>query len=365
MTARERFHETMHFGKPDRPFMMPQWVFRDTVKRWQAEGMPRDAHFNSFFGFDRYETLPISLGLVPGIEQETIEETEQYKIVADELGGRMRVWKDREIGMPQWITYPLRGRGQWEIFKERLDPAAPCRYPQYWDDAKRCWSGRDYPLGIHGGSYYGWIRNWMGMEHLAVMYYDDPELVREITNYIADFVIATIERAVDEVELDFAVLWEDMAMKTGSLISPSLVREFMLPCYQRVTAFLRARGIDVFLLDCDGNTDELIPLWLEGGVNGVYPIEVAADCDALKYRGQYGRELLMIGAIDKRALAADREAVREEVMSKVPRLVEAGGYGPMVDHAAPPDIPFENFMYYLELLRDIFDAPDWGPAALN
>ena len=354
MTARERFRETFHFGSPDRPYMMPQWVFGDTIKRWQSEGMPEDVHFSAYFGFDRYETIPLNMGLIPGIEEDTVEETEQYRIIDDELGGRRKIWKDREIGMPQWITYPLRNRESWEEFKRRLDPQAPCRYPLYWEDAKRCWQGRDYPLGVHAGSYYGWLRNWIGMEHLAVMYYDDPDLVAEMTDYIGDFVLAVIRRAVEEVELDFAVYWEDMAMKTGALISPKLFRQYMSPNYRKVNAFLRERGIDVHMVDSDGNVDELIPLWLEVGVNMVYPMEQASACDILAYREKYGKELLIMGGIDKRALRTDKAAVEREVMSKIPQMVKAGGYSPMVDHAVPPDVPLGNFQHYLDLCRDIF-----------
>lgn len=356
MNARERFLETMRFGKPDRLFLMPQWIFADTVKRWHKEGMPADVHTNAYFGFDRCDTVPINLGLLPGLETETVEQTESWRIVRDELGGLAKVWSDREIGMPQWLVYPVRGRREWEALRERLDPASPARYPAYWEDYKRCYAGRDYPLGINAGSFYGWLRNWIGMEHLAVMYYDDPELVREMTNYIADFVIETITRAVDEVELDYALYWEDMAMKTGSLISPALFREFMLPCYKRVSAFLRQRGIDLHLVDSDGNVDELIPLWLEGGVNGVYPCEIAAGCDPVAYRRRYGRDLFLIGGIDKRALAKGKEHVREEVMRRVPPMLDAGGYSPFVDHAVPPDVPFGNFCYYMELVRELLEA---------
>jgi hypothetical protein len=353
LTARERFLETMRFGKPDHVFLMPHWLFGDTVRRWRKEGLPGDVHLNTHFGWDRYESLPINLGPVPALETKVVEQTAHWSIVEDELGGRTKRWSDRELGMSQWLVYPIRDRKTWEAFKERLDPASPCRYPEYWDDCKRAWAERDYPLGVHGGSYYGWLRNWIGMEHIALWYFDDPELVREMTDYIADFVIEAISRAVDEVELDFALYWEDMAMKTGSLISPDLFREFMSPNYRRVNGFLRERGIDIHLVDCDGNVDELIPLWLEVGVNGVYPLEIAADCDPLAYREQYGSDLILFGGIDKRELARDKAAVEAEVMRRVPPMLEHGGYTPFVDHAVPPDVSYENFSYYMELVHDL------------
>jgi len=354
MTARERFLETFRFGKPDRPFMHPQWVFGETVVRWQSEGMPTDIPFNTYFGFDRYETIPLNLGLIPGIAEAVTEETDQYRLIEDELGGTRKIWKDREIGMPQWITYPLRDRRTWEEIKRRLDPKTPIRYPEYWDDMKRVYAGRDYPLGVPGGSFYGWLRNWVGMEFLAVMYYDDPDLVAEASEYIADFILAVIRRAVEEIDFDFALYWEDMAFKTASLISPAMFRKYMSPGYRKVNGFLREHGIDLHLVDCDGNIDELIPLWQEVGVNGVYPLEIAAGCDPLAYREKYGKDLFMLGGTDKRALRTDKAAVEAEVAARIPALAKAGGWAPMVDHAVPPDVPLANFQHYLDLCHEIF-----------
>jgi len=45
--------------------------------------------------------------------------------------------------------------------------------------------------------------------------------------------------------------------------------------------------------------------------------------------------------------------VREEVMSKVPFLLETGGYFPTVDHLVPPDVPWENFLCWINTMREI------------
>jgi len=52
-------------------------------------------------------------------------------------------------------------------------------------------------------------------------------------------------------------------------------------------------------------------------------------------------------------LAKGKKAIREEVMSKVPFLLETGGYFPTIDHFVPPDITFENYCYYINLMRQV------------
>jgi uroporphyrinogen decarboxylase len=80
---------------------------------------------------------------------------------------------------------------------------------------------------------------------------------------------------------------------------------------------------------------------------------VAAGNDVLAVRKKYGKDLIIGGGIDKRALIKGKEATREEVMSKVPFLLEQGGYFACVDHRVPPDVTFENYCYYLNLVREI------------
>ena len=107
------------------------------------------------------------------------------------------------------------------------------------------------------------------------------------------------------------------------------------------------------MLTTSGNVEQLVPLWLEVGINFIWPFEVAAGNDAVAMRKEYGKDLIIGGTIDKRALAKDKEAIREEVMSKVPFLLAQGGYFPSVDHLVPPDIPFENYCYFINTMREV------------
>lgn len=73
----------------------------------------------------------------------------------------------------------------------------------------------------------------------------------------------------------------------------------------------------------------------------------------IRLRKEYGKSLQLMGGIDKRKLAKTKKEVEKEVMSKIPWMFEQGGYIPMVDHAVPPDVPLENFLYYRQLLKEI------------
>jgi uroporphyrinogen decarboxylase len=128
----------------------------------------------------------------------------------------------------------------------------------------------------------------------------------------------------------------------------------MIPRYKKITDFFHGKGIDILYVESDGNINELIPIWLdECGINLHNPLECAAGMDAVALRKEYGKNLILCGNIDKRVFAKGKEAIREEVMSKIPFLIETGGYFPGLDHDIPPDISLEKFRYFVNLLREI------------
>ena len=202
---------------------------------------------------------------------------------------------------------------------------------------------------------FWWVRKMMGLEGLCTAVYDDPELVGQMMSFSVDYQLEILRRVLRRNVADYAVIFEDLAYKNGPLISPALVRRLMLPGYRKITSCLRDFGIDVIIVDSDGDVSSVIPIWLEAGINGILPCEVAAGMDVRTLRSEYGERLILVGGIDKRALARDRETIRQEVLAKVRPLVQRGGYFPTVDHQVPYEVSLDNYRYYLDLVRKVGD----------
>ena len=354
MNDRERFLATMNYQKRDRCPWGEMGFWPETLERWHKEGWSEDIPLNQFFGFDRLrEEVNVSYRFIPSFKTEILEETDRYLIVRRDTGVIAKEFKgELSYHMPQWLKFPLETRKDWENeIKPRLNPDSPERYPDNWDERVREWRQRDYPLTLRMGSIFGWLRNWMGMENIAVALYDDPVWVQEMMDYMVDFCCAYGKRALEDVDLDYILLWEDMACKSGPLISPNMFRQFMLKPYKKLTGFIRDYGIDLIIVDSDGYAEPLIPLWIEGGVNGFYPIERASDMDPVGLRSRFGRELRLIGGIDKRAMSAGPKAIDAELAYVTPLLKE-GGYIPWCDHHVPPDVSLENYLYYVKRMKE-------------
>jgi uroporphyrinogen decarboxylase len=116
-----------------------------------------------------------------------------------------------------------------------------------------------------------------------------------------------------------------------------------------VVDFARSRGVRYFCLDSDGRVDSLVPIWLDAGIDILYPFEVQAGMDVNDIRRRFGRQCRIWGGVDKRPLARGFQDIDREI-ERVKPLIDDGGYVPMLDHSAPPDIPYANYCYFMEKL---------------
>ena len=371
MNDRERFVNTMTFGNPDR---IPLWecaFWEETLERWIAEGLPKNVvypdnsesfakekAFCNYFGYDQSfgiyfrQTVMVNIDMCPGFERKVLSEENG---IITEIGrdGVVFRWSKTGHSTRQFVRFPVENKEDFLMLKKQFNPEDEKRFTQDWKQKILELQKQGAPTCIKVGGYYGFARELMGLENLSYALYDDIGLIEEIFEYRTEYVSCILEKTLQQIKPDFAEFWEDMAYKNGSLISPQLYRKLALKHYRKITDILKKYGVEIILLDSDGNVDDLIPIWLDGGINCIWPFEIAAGMDIVALRRKYGKDLGMIGGIDKRALASGKKAIWEEVMSKVPYMIETGGFIPTCDHAVPPDVSFENYMYYLKLICDL------------
>ena len=366
MNDRQRFYATMHYQPRDRSPLCDFGFWDETLVLWREQGLPAhvnasnaDVFFGMDFGLDRIGGASgINVGLVPPFEEKVLEDRGDHEVV--QQGDGVRVLRKKFMGsIPQHLGHLLVDRDSWrKHYLPRLDPTQPGRFPADWEERVKAWRDphRTQVISLPAGSLYGCIRDWMGLENVSLVVYDDPAWFEEMVTTLADCVIGVLSQALATgVSFDAAAFWEDMAYRSGPLLSPKHFKQFLVPHYRRITDLLHKYGVDVIYVDCDGNIEKLIPLWLEAGVNCMFPLEVGTwGADPIKYRQQYGKDLLMMGGFDKHILARSKQEIEREVYRLAP-LVEEGGYIGFCDHRVPPDVPLENYIFYVETVRRV-----WG-----
>jgi len=363
-TLRERWNLTMHFEKAERLPFMEFGYWDETLPEWHKQGLPEsvdtEAKAYAYFGIENWRTAPVKCRLFPSFQIEVLEETDEYVVTRSRDGAIQKEVKDGARSIPHYLRFAIENRADWEAFKPRLDPKTPGRYPENWDTRAASFKDRDFPLAIRTGSMIGLIRNWVGFEGLALMVYDDPVLVEEMIETCCACVCGTIERALNDVQFDFGAGWEDICFKNGPILSPAMFDRWIVPRYKRITALLRDHGVDVCWTDCDGNVMPILDQYLEGGINCMFPIEVAGGSDPVAMRAKYGRRVLLHGGVDKMKLLKGSKAIEEELQRLKP-VVDEGGFIPHVDHRCPSNVTLENYKYYLKRKRELFGAGNLLP----
>ena len=355
MTDLERFRACMEYAPCDHTPFWNWGAWPETIERWKREGFdpakgsPADAcDRRLWFGHWFFPNPPF--------ERKVVEETAEHVVYVNHEGILMRERRDQpHSSMPQFLKFPVTNRREFRAFwAERMKPDLSARIGPDWARQLREWRAQPAPLIIisdRWGGFFGPLRNLLGVERLCTLFYDDPAFIEEMMEANADLILAIMEQILAVVEIDAFGFWEDMAYNHAPLISPQMARRYMLPRYSRVTEFLRGKGVKYVGLDSDGQIGPLIPVWMDAGLNFLYPFEVQSGMDVNAVRREYGPGLRLWGGVDKRALAKGPAAIDAEI-ERVRPLLAAGGYIPHTDHSCPPDISFPNYCYHLRRLAE-------------
>ena len=371
MTPRQRLIETLTFGKPDKVPFHPGGPRESTRAAWHKQGLTEGANYHDVLmeelGIEEEKTQPavrlgVSFKMIPTFEEKVLEHCNGHYVVRDWMGAVTEISDEydytyirsaKDFVTRKWHKFPVENRADWEEMKWRFDPDTPGRFPDDFEQRCERVRDRDYPLNVHFNGPFWQLREWCGMEGLCILMADDPDFVMEMCEFWTDFTSRTMAPILQRVQLDFLSFSEDMAYKAHSMISPAMVRKFLQPAYDRWVPEAKAAGCSIFDMDSDGYIGELIPIWIESGINVCDPIEVAAHNDIIEFRGRFGRKMAYKGGIDKRAIAKGGDVIRAEVMRVVPPLLEEGGFIPSCDHGVPPDISWPNYLEYARLLAEL------------
>ncbi|MHB1001497.1 MAG: uroporphyrinogen decarboxylase family protein [Armatimonadota bacterium] len=351
MNHRDLFNNIMHYGEFDR---MPVWHWTgwpETMERWYGEGLPRDVDPCTYFDATWTAGIPVNLDLLPVFESEVLEETESYLLIR-QGDGVIAQHSKKGSSIPHYVDFTFKDRSAWPEYERRLQPD-PARIPENIDKIIEDVVALNRPIAIGTGSMIGFLRNWMGVENLAYTCYDDPELIGEVVDTCSTLVCWTLDQILPKVKVDMGWHWEDICFRSGPLVSPSIFRKYILPGYRRISDKLLSYRCDLHALDCDGKIDDLVPIWLEGGINVMFPIEIGTwEADPMEFRRKYGKELRVIGGINKLVLEKDRKAIDEEIELRKPLMAD-GGFVPLPDHLITPGTPLDNYKYYLDKIREL------------
>jgi len=370
MTARERYLETLLFGTPDRVPFSPGGPRRSTIEAWQRQGLGKDENWYAAMcreiGLTPEATKPVvhpgvNFRMMPTFEEKVIEHKDGHYIVQDWMGNIVEISDEydytyirhpKDFVTRRWLEFPVTNRQDFEEMKLRYKPDDPARYPENFEKFAETLQNRDYVITLQFSGPFWQLREWCGFEPLCMMFVEDPEFIHEMITFWSDFVSQTMARALDAGIVDRIWINEDMAYKEKAMISPAMTKEFLQPTWTRWATETKQAGVPLIDEDSDGMIAELIPIWIESGINVCDPIEVAAGNDINDFRRQYQKKIAFRQGVDKRCIARGGRIIEDE-LSRLEPVIKDGGFIPGCDHGVPDDISWENFVHYARILAEL------------
>ncbi len=357
MTDRERFNRQMHYQSVDRCFNMEFGYWQENFTTWPLfveHGIKNNHMADLFFNFDRITHVGGRIWLNPPFPNKVIAVEGNKQICMNSDGLTAEVPLDDHSTIPHYVKSSIVTPGDWKKVKEerfrRDDPARKIAVDEL---VKRHPPTRDYPLGIHCGSMIGKIRDLLTFEGLAYACYDYPDMVEDMVETVCQLVEDALDQVLGRIDFDFASGWEDICFKSGPIVTVDFFKAVVVPRYKRIGKKLKEAGIDIWYVDCDGDVRPILPYMLEAGINCLFPYEVNSCTHPALLLAEYGKDLRIMGGVDKMALLQGPEAIKAYLETLVP-LVERGGYIPFCDHRCPPDVKQEDYLYYLDLKEEMF-----------
>ena len=358
--SRERYLELMDAATSGAPRDMFVELFGPLVgleEEWRAQGATEDELDMTAFDWDFVPVVGCGArtAMMGGVEPVVLEETASHLLTRDALGRTMKLMKGvATIALP--LDFPVKNMDDWlrlkplfqyseEYSEARIDRAAAAAARAAQEE------GSLVLAGIPGG--FDIPRELMGEEVACLAYYEQPELMHDILSTIGETSFRVLEKISRDLTIDQLSVHEDLAGKSGPLVGPSQIREFIRPYYRRCWDLLRERGARIFQQDSDGNVNPVIESFLECGLTCMFPMEPAAGMDVVEVRRKHGRRVSMLGGIDKHVLRRSQAEIRRELEYKMQPLMRGGGMVFGLDHRIPNGTPVEKYRYYVRLGREI------------
>jgi hypothetical protein len=234
MNSRQRFLESLNYGRPDRVPLFEEGIRDEVLTAWRKKGMPAGAEFSSLFPADKREELALDVEPRPDLSQ----------------------WPNE--------------RSVVEILRRRLDPEDPARLPADWSERVESWRKRDHVLmlRVNWGFFQTLgVEGWSRFEEVIYLVKDNPQLVREIMILQGVFTARLLERVLADVTVDAAVFSEPISGNHGPLISPRMFEELVLVGYEPILTTLRQCGVKNLIMRTYANCRSLLPAIVAAGFN--------------------------------------------------------------------------------------------------
>jgi uroporphyrinogen decarboxylase len=144
-------------------------------------------------------------------------------------------------------------------------------------------------------------------------------------------------------------------MQTGTFISPDTYRSFIKPLHKRLFDFIKSKTkAKIFLHSC-GSVYDLIPDFIEAGVDILSPVQfTAAKMDLVRLKREFGKHITFWGGgVDTQHVlpAGTIQQIRDQVSRVFDIMAPGGGFVFVPVHNIQADIQPDRVLAVYETAK--------------
>jgi len=196
----------------------------------------------------------------------------------------------------------------------------------------------------------------MGFENFCLNIAINPEFVERIFAKVAGIQYKALGEIVKIPNV--AAVWavDDLAFKTGPMISPKMLRKYVFPWYKKFGEICRENNL-YFFFHSDGVLWELIDDLIDAGVDALHPIDPTC-MDIFEVKKKYGDRLTLIGNVSNELLMQGKQTeVAERTKELIRVMAPGGGYCLSSGNSVPDWAKLENYLAMLEAAAKYSNYP--------
>ena len=352
----ERILKVLSHEKPDR-VPVTEWFWDGFVEKWRQEkGLDGSTDIYEYYDLD---LKIISPNMDPQIEScQILKQTSEYVIFKSGFGCSVK--KNYSSPLPQFFDFPVRSPEEYKYFSFE-DPNDERRYNEERRDiisgdgfTPQCSFLEDVERNKNKICIFGSICDpcevlWRirGYEGALMDIALRSDMVKEMAERIADFMIEIGKNEVRKGDLPGLWIWGDVAYDRGMLLSPKSYREIIFPSLRRMCHVLKKEGVKL-VYHSDGDIRPILPLLVEAKIDAIDPTQVRAGMNIIKLTEKYGEKLAFVGNID---IYKSKEEIKREVIEKL-KVAKKGGWIVSSSESVGEDVSIENYEYFLKVVRE-------------
>ncbi len=249
-----------------------------------------------------------------------------YDVVLDQQGN---------LANPMYREGLFAGPEDWQAWDKKPLLALPGKVHQVYSKIVKDFGEK---LFIFGFSCYGLYENtWqsLGFSRYTVAIRREKEFMRRYIKFFEDLHCLILE-AMADAGLPATVYTDDLAYRSGPMVSPKVIDELYGDAYRRIAETAHRLGMKILFHSC-GNTTQFLKLFADYGFDAVHPLEPTAGMELAEVKQLVGDRLCLVGNIDVTHILVD--ATKEEVFEDVRKAIQdagpGGGYILAPDHSHP------------------------------